>query len=153
MSKLLNWIAKNYLILIFLISGAATFGSLYFSEVQALVPCIYCWYARIFMYPIFIISTVSLSFTQAVSKKILLALVIPGTIIGAYHFYIQTFPDPNRFVPCVGGVDCSKIDWTLQQVVNLDLFKYVTIPFLSLMAFVMIGLLIAFSFWWNKRSV
>jgi len=152
MNKILNWILKYYLVLIFVISGVATFGSLYFSEIQQLVPCLYCWYGRIFMYPIFILSAVSLGFNQWLSKKFLLALAIPGTLFAIYHYIIQTFPDPNRFVPCVGGIDCSKIDWTLQQVINVEIFKYITIPFLSLVAFLAIGLIIVIMYFVQRKS-
>lgn len=151
MNKLLNWVSKNYLILIFVISAAATFGSLYFSEVLNLAPCAYCWYQRIFMYPLFIISAVTLAFNQMISKKIIAALAIPGLLFAVYHFVIQTFPDPNRFVPCIGGIDCSKIDWTLQQLINIDVFKYVTLPFLSIIAFGSILVLLGIKYIYARK--
>ena len=39
---------------------AATLGSLYYSEVAGFVPCTLCWYQRILMYPLTIISLVGI---------------------------------------------------------------------------------------------
>ena len=39
---------------------AATLGSLYYSEIAGFVPCTLCWYQRILMYPLVIISLVGI---------------------------------------------------------------------------------------------
>ena len=51
---------ENGLIFIWTISFVATLGSLYFSEVRGFEPCTLCWYQRILMYPIVLISGVAL---------------------------------------------------------------------------------------------
>ena len=38
-----------------LVAMAATLGSLFFSEVMELVPCVLCWYQRIFMFPLAVV--------------------------------------------------------------------------------------------------
>ncbi len=152
MKRISKLLSKNYLIIVFLISGVATFGSLFFSDVQSLTPCVLCWYQRILMYPIFMISAVSLSFDQPASKKVLLTLSIPGLLLALYNYLIQIFPVPHEFVVCTGGVDCSKIDWTLQQVINFEPFKYVTIPGLSFLAFLSIIILVILRYWHSKKN-
>ena len=52
---------KLYMQLIFLTALIATLGSLYFSEVRQYVPCEFCWYQRILMYPLVIISIIASS--------------------------------------------------------------------------------------------
>ena len=51
---------ENSLIFIWTVSFVATLGSLYFSEVRGYEPCTLCWYQRILMYPIVLISGVAL---------------------------------------------------------------------------------------------
>ncbi len=51
---------ENGLVFIFTISLIATFGSLYFSEVRGYEPCTLCWYQRILMYPIVLITGIAL---------------------------------------------------------------------------------------------
>jgi disulfide bond formation protein DsbB len=48
------------LFLAWLTSLVATLGSLFFSEVMLLPPCILCWYQRICMYPLAVTFTVAL---------------------------------------------------------------------------------------------
>lgn len=50
---------ENSLLFIWLVSLVATLGSLYFSEVRGYEPCELCWYQRILMYPILLITTVA----------------------------------------------------------------------------------------------
>ncbi|MBI3559387.1 disulfide bond formation protein B, partial [Candidatus Gottesmanbacteria bacterium] len=37
------------------VATVATAGSLYFSEIARLTPCVLCWYQRILMYPLVLI--------------------------------------------------------------------------------------------------
>ena len=43
-----------------LLATIATLGSLFFSEVMEIQPCVLCWYQRIFMYPLVVIFLVGL---------------------------------------------------------------------------------------------
>lgn len=51
---------ENGLIFIFTTSLIAMLGSLYYSEVRGFEPCTFCWYQRILMYPIVLISGIAL---------------------------------------------------------------------------------------------
>ncbi len=42
--------------LAFLVTGTATAGSLYFSEIQEFTPCRLCWFQRIFMFSLAVIT-------------------------------------------------------------------------------------------------
>lgn len=50
---------ENSLLFLWLVSLVATLGSLYFSEVRGYEPCELCWYQRILMYPIVLITLVA----------------------------------------------------------------------------------------------
>ena len=118
------------------ISLVATCGSLYFSEVMKFIPCTLCWYQRILMY------TLPLYFGIALFKnqKQVVLYTLPATILG---FLIGTFQYLKTYIPwldevhtCQMGVSCTTkyINW----------FGFVTIPFLSLVAFFIISLLSIF---------
>lgn len=122
--------SENLLIAIWTVSLVATLGSLYFSEVRNYIPCEMCWYQRILMYPILLLSTIAIIQKNA---KIALTLVVFSGIGGAialYHYGIQKLSFLADTAPACKTVSCTSqyIDW----------FGFVTIPFLSLVAFVMI---------------
>ncbi len=45
--------------LVWILSLVSTMGSLFFSEIMQLPPCVLCWYQRIAMYPIAILLPVA----------------------------------------------------------------------------------------------
>ena len=53
-------IKKYALYIAFIQAWVATLGSLYFSEIKHLEPCVLCWYQRILMFPIAIILAVAI---------------------------------------------------------------------------------------------
>ncbi|WP_219837453.1 disulfide oxidoreductase [Paenibacillus sp. R14(2021)] len=117
------------------VSIAAVGSSLYLSEVMKFVPCNLCWYQRIFMYPILILLGIA-SYTQ--DRKIIryvLPLSIIGGCISLYHYLEQQIPAIAKMLPCTVGVPCSDdyLDW---------FGGYVTIPFLALIAFILITVLL-----------
>jgi disulfide bond formation protein DsbB len=124
--------------IVFLVSLAGTLGSLYFSELyitengtQGLPPCSLCWYQRIFLYPMVFIMLVGVFRKDTKVYLYTLPLAIIGTIIGAYHYLLQTTDIFGKeFVGCSGGVNCTDIDF--------QLFGFITIPLMSLAAFVVV---------------
>ena len=107
----------------------ATTGSLYASEVAHLPPCTLCWYQRILMFPLVVIITVGIFKKDKLLPLYVLPLSILGIGVASYQFLLQRgiFPD---FVPCTLSVPCTTkyFEW----------FGFVTIPFLSLVAFLII---------------
>lgn len=111
---------------------AATLGSLYFSEVLHLPPCILCWYQRIFMYPLAIILAVGILQRDKNVHRYALPLTIGGLIIAVYQNLLYYNIIPESLAPCTLGVSC-----TTKQ---LELFGVIGIPALSLIAFAVIAL-------------
>ncbi len=109
------------------IAAVATAGSLYFSEVLGLVPCEFCWYQRILMYPLVVVLGVAALEGRSGVWRTALPLSTLGVGIAAYHTYLQLSPG----VSCGVGGACSAILW--------EGFFVFTIPRLSLVAFLLIS--------------
>ena len=117
-----------------LIASASTLGALFFGEVMKLPPCSLCWYQRIFMFPMMLILPFGLfPFDRNVLRSVL-PLVGMGGLVAALHVLIVEGIIPERVAPCRQGVPCSETvaEW----------FGFVTIPLLSLVAFVAIAVLL-----------
>ena len=116
----------------FVVSAVATGGSLFFSEVAGFVPCELCWFQRICMYPLSIVTLLAALTGDHRVARYLLPLPIVGAGVSTYHLLVE-----NHVVAtpksCQIGVGCS-VKW-------INEFGFMTIPTLTLTGFV---LLIAF---------
>lgn len=128
-----NLFGKNAAILAMVQALVATTGSLYFSEVMHWRPCILCWYQRILMYPLVLIIGVGLIRKDKNLPYYVLPMSLIGLAIALFHNLLQWGIIPEAAAPCQAGVPCiSKFaGW----------FGFVTIPLLSLTAFVIISFL------------
>ena len=115
-----------------LVAVGATLGSLYFSEIRNFLPCEFCWYQRIAMYPLALILLIA---TIRRDRKIIpyaLTLSTIGAIISAYHYQLQLFPGQGS--SC--GLDAScAYKW-------VEVFGFVTIPLLAFGSFLLISMLL-----------
>lgn len=105
----------------------ATAGSLYFSEVMKLVPCVLCWYQRILMYPLVILLAIAIIRKDQKIYLYALPMSLIGWGIALFHYLLQMEIIPDAVAPCVAGISCTDryIEW----------LGFITIPFLSLVAF------------------
>jgi disulfide bond formation protein DsbB len=110
-----------------LVAVVATAGSLYFSEVLGLIPCELCWYQRILMYPLVLVVGVAALEDRPDVYRSALPLSVAGTGVAAYHSYVQVAVESTTCT--VGG--CGSVQFRLLGL---------TIPNLSLVAFVLISL-------------
>lgn len=127
-------IAPAGIYLAWLVSMVATSGSLYFSEVRGFVPCTLCWYQRILMYPLVLLLGLGSFRDDENVTAYGLALSLPGMLLAAYHYTLQWIPSLDAGL-CTAGVSCSGR--------YLNVFGFITIPFLSLTAFTLITILLA----------
>lgn len=126
--------APMVLYLAWVVSLVATLGSLWFSEVRGFVPCTLCWYQRILMYPLVIQLGIAAWRADPRVIRYVLPLSALGTLIAAYHVLVQKIPGFGFATACRSGVPCN--------VQYIDWFGFVTIPVLSLTAFVLITLML-----------
>ncbi|MCV9899776.1 disulfide bond formation protein B [Exiguobacterium sp. N5] len=118
--------------MISVISGIAVLGSLFFSEYLKLPPCNLCWYQRIFLYPIPIISIVAYRTNDLLFNFYTGILSFIGLLFAAYHTYIQNNQYNSMFCS-ISSESCTTIHY--------ELFGFVTIPFLSFITFLSIFLI------------
>lgn len=127
---------KNWAILFltWILVSASTLGSIFFSHIMDFAPCVLCWYQRIFLFPLVIILATGLF---PFDKRVIvysLPLAIIGWFVALYHNLLYSGIIPQELQPCRKGVSCTEK--------YIDLFGFLTIPMLSLIAFSMIILLL-----------
>lgn len=120
---------------------AALLGSLYFSEIRGFVPCELCWYQRILMYPIVVILLVGIFNDDWLTPKYVLPFSLAGISVSTYHYLLQNHVIGSSI--CSAGVSCA------QRYINI--FGFITIPFLALIAFILITVLMIGANWAYKR--
>lgn len=124
---------SNLILLSFIISLVATLGSLFFSEVMQFIPCSMCWYQRIFMYPLVLIFLINLLYPEDKIFKYTFVLICIGLLFSIYHNLLMFGIISEDMVPCVQGVPCS--------TVYINWFGFITIPFLSFIAYFLLFIL------------
>ncbi len=133
----------------FLISVMGMVGSLYFSEVLRLAPCVLCWYQRISLYPIVALSLVAMFRKDQKAYSYILPLIIGGLIVATYHVVLYYGVNwgirPDWIGPCQDGVSC-----TTRYV---EYFGFVTIPLLSWLAHVGITVLMLIAWRIDRKPV
>jgi len=114
-----------------LIAMAALFGSLFFSEVMGLKPCVLCWWQRIFIYPLAVLFLVGLFPRGHEVDSSVVRYTLPLAVIGLgfaiYHYLVYSGFIPESLQPCSEDLSCTEI--------NLEIMGFVTIPMLSIFAY------------------
>jgi disulfide bond formation protein DsbB len=118
-----------------LIAAAATAGSLFFSQVMEFAPCELCWYQRICLFPLVLILARGLFPLDRGVVRYALPLAGLGAAIAAYHVLVYEGVIPESLRPCARGVSCREV--------YIELFGFISIPLMALLAFAAItGLLV-----------
>jgi disulfide bond formation protein DsbB len=103
-------INRYALLVIFVFSLLSSVMTLVYSEYFGIVPCALCWFERIFMYGIVVLS--GLSLYRKEEKDILpyiLLFSIFGALFALYHHVLQMSASITSHLPCpVSGGDCAK---------------------------------------------
>ncbi len=111
----------------------ATLSSLYLSEIADFEPCRYCWWQRIFMYPMAIILPIAAWKHDGAIRRYALPLAVIGGGISVRHIWLQAFPDDGG--SCGISAPCS--------AKLVEAFGFVTIPQMTGLSFLLIVLLLA----------
>lgn len=116
--------------LAWVVSFFSVTGSLYFSEIAGYAPCILCWYQRVCMYPILLLLSIGIVSEDKKVYRYIIPLSVIGAIIAFYQLLLYYDIISEASAPCVSGISCTTryIEW----------FGFVSIPLLSLLAFVFI---------------
>lgn len=140
MKKIIKWLKYNALYLSLGIVLLGLIGSLYASEVAGLAPCVLCWYQRLALYPLAVILAVGIILKDHKVFHYAIAFPIFGALVAFYHVLISSGVFPVVLEACQVGVPCAQVSWS---------FGFITLPVLSLIAFLVI---IALLFLYKKQN-
>jgi len=128
-ADLLRWTLEGYeLWLVFVVSSVATAGSLFFSEIAHFVPCELCWYQRICMYPLTIVSLLAALANDRQAARYLLPLPLVGACVSVYHLLVENGVVGQSNACLISAPGGCATKW-------IEEFGYVTIPVLALTGF------------------
>jgi len=83
---------RSVLMYCLILSTIGTVSSLYLSEIKNLEPCKYCWFERIFLFPLVIIYFMSWIKKDPNGIIISIPFILIGILISLFHYSIQLFP-------------------------------------------------------------
>jgi len=138
-TRIYQWIVENNIFLAFILSLVAVIGSLFYSQIIGLEPCLFCWWQRICIFPLaLILGIASWKKEGILIKKYALALATIGSLFAIYHYLIEKFSSIAETVDCTvgGSISCS-----ISPVSVIG--GYVTIPMMSLTILVIIIMLLS----------
>jgi disulfide bond formation protein DsbB len=115
----------------FVVAAVATGGSLFFSEIAHFVPCELCWYQRICMYPLSILTLFAAVHGDHRVARYLLPLPVVGACVSVYHLLVE-----NHVVAQAQACLASAPGGCATKWINE--FGWMTIPTLALTGFVLL---------------
>jgi disulfide bond formation protein DsbB len=125
----LRWTLEGYeLWCVFLVASIATGGSLFFSEIAGFIPCELCWYQRICMYPLSIITLLAALANDRRVARYLLPLPLVGAGVSVYHLLVENGVVEQAKACLISAPGGCATKW-------IEEFGYVTIPVLALTGF------------------
>lgn len=123
-------VQRSGLVLAAAVAVLATLASLYLSGVADYTPCRYCWWQRIFMYPLAVILPIAAAGSDRSVRKFALPLALIGGAISIRHIWLQAFPDADG--TCGISAPCS--------AKLVEAYGFITIPQMTAVCF---GLIVA----------
>src|SRR3989440_13053185 len=120
------------------VAAVATGGSLFYSQIGGAIPCEFCWFQRVLMYPLSILTLLIAARGDNRAARYLIPLPVVGAGTSIYHMLIErdVIHEPKTCSIHVPG-GCGT-NWIANHS-----FGYLTIPTLALTAFLLlIGFLV-----------
>ncbi|HEY3544158.1 MAG TPA: disulfide bond formation protein B [Gaiellaceae bacterium] len=113
----------------FIVAAIATGGSLFLSEVAGFIPCEMCWFQRICMYPLSLLTLLLAYHGDHRAARYLVPFPVIGAGVSIYHLLIENHVVSTP-AQCAVGAGCT-VKW-------INYFGYMTIPTLALTAFALL---------------
>jgi disulfide bond formation protein DsbB len=117
--------------LAFLVASVATGGSLFFSETAGFVPCELCWFQRICMYPLSLVTLLAALADDRRVARYLVPLPLVGAGISVYHLLVENGVVGQAQSCLISAPGGCAVKW-------INEFGYVTIPTLALTGFALL---------------
>jgi disulfide bond formation protein DsbB len=119
----------------FAVAALAIGGSLFFSEIAHFAPCELCWYERICLYPLAILTLLPAIASDFRPARYLLVLPVVGSGIAFYHLLVERGVVAQSAACLLSAPGGCATRW-------IDEFGFVTIPTLALTtSLLLLGLL------------
>lgn len=119
-----------YYMLIWAISGWSIAWALVYEYYFELPVCHFCWLGRIFIFPVFFVTLISIWRNIKDNTYLILTLLSIALIIATYHSWIQFYGlhiNPSFETTCsIDGPSCVSND-------GVESFGFMTIPFMEMM--------------------
>ena len=115
----------------FVVAAIATGGSLFFSEIAHFVPCELCWFERICLFPLSVITLLAALAADFRVARYLLALPLAGAGVAIYHLLVERGVVGQSEVCLASAPGGCATRW-------IDEFGYVTIPVIALTGFLLL---------------
>lgn len=128
-----RWIEPKIWLLIILTTFGGVLTTLFYSEILGFIPCSLCWLQRIALYPQALMSIAAYKLRDTVYFPLYGSILSGfGLVVATYHYIYQNLPEEtlqSGFAPCLadGTADCT------DKV--MEIFGFVTFPFLSAILF------------------
>jgi disulfide bond formation protein DsbB len=139
----LDAVGPSAKLLAWLVATVCTLGSLYYSEIANFVPCRLCWYQRICMYPLAVILVVGLLRRDRLVRWYAAPFVIVGAPLSLYHWLVERVDFFAKSSACTLEAPCT-VPW-------FEELGYVTLAFMALSGFLLIGTLLVTDRAWDAR--
>lgn len=121
----------------FVVAATATGGSLFYSQVAGAIPCEFCWFQRVLMYPLSILTLLIAVRGDNRAARYLIPIPVVGAGTSVYHILIERGVVEEPKACTLNGPGCAA-NWIAREG-----FGYITIPTLALTAFLLlIGFLV-----------
>lgn len=136
---------ENFTLIYFawLVNIVAFMGSIYFSNIMMLPPCMLCWYQRICIFPLSIIFAVGFLKKDGNVFWYSIPLVIIGWIISLYHNLLYYKIIPKAITACTSGISCTDK--------QIEYLGFITIPLMAWTSLTITAILLIL-FYKNQRS-
>lgn len=85
----------------------AMMGSLYYSEIMHLPPCVLCWYLRIAIYPLVFVLGAAILLKNRLIHWYVLPLTLIGLGVSIFHNLLYYNVITESLAPCVAGISCT----------------------------------------------
>lgn len=102
---------------------------------NAFDPCQLCWWARILMFPLLPLTLIAFHSQNRSILWYVYGASGAGILLEVFHYLLQKTNIPNPF-GCTAANPCNAL--------GVEYFNFITIPFLCLMAFMVIHIFVSF---------
>lgn len=136
LDALRRWLWGYELWAAFAVAAIATGGSLFLSDIAHFVPCELCWFQRICMYPLSIITLLAAVRNDHGIFLYLLPLPLVGAGVSAYHLLVENGVVGQSTVCRLSAPGGCATKW-------INEFGYITIPTLAITAFLLLVTILA----------